>query len=114
MIYVGRLSPEKRVEWLKALFDAQLDVRLALIGDGPNRKLLELLFSDTPTVFTGFLTGEELESAYASADMFVFPSKNETLGNVVLEAMASGLPVIVPTEGGQVDHVIHGKTGLLF
>ncbi|MCD6474879.1 MAG: glycosyltransferase family 1 protein [Anaerolineaceae bacterium] len=114
LIYVGRLSPEKRVEWLKALFDAGLDIRLALVGDGPIRQLLELQFANTPSVFTGFLQGEELYQAYASADIFVFPSKNETLGNVVLEAMASGLPVIAPTEGGQIDHVIHGKTGLLF
>ena len=114
LIYVGRMSPEKRVEWLKALFDANLDVRLALVGDGPSRQLLELLFVNTPSVFTGFLQGEELYQAYASADIFILPSKNETLGNVVLEAMASGLPVIAPTEGGQIDHVIHGKTGLLF
>jgi glycosyltransferase involved in cell wall biosynthesis len=114
LIYVGRLSPEKRVDWLYGLFEAGLDVRLAFIGDGPFRPYLELQFKDTPTVFTGFLSGEDLYKAYASADLFVFPSKNETLGNVVLEAMASGLPVITPTEGGQIDHVIHGKTGLLF
>jgi phosphatidylinositol alpha 1,6-mannosyltransferase len=114
LIYVGRLSPEKRVDWLYGLFEAGLDVRLAFIGDGPFRPYLELQFKDTPTVFTGFLSGEDLYKAYASADLFVFPSKNETLGNVVLEAMASGLPVITPTEGGQIDHVIHGTTGLLF
>jgi phosphatidylinositol alpha 1,6-mannosyltransferase len=114
LIYVGRLSPEKRVDWLYGLFEAGLDIRLAFIGDGPFRPYLELQFKDTPTVFPGFLSGEDLYKAYASADLFVFPSKNETLGNVVLEAMASGLPVITPTEGGQIDHVIHGKTGLLF
>ena len=114
LIYVGRLSPEKRVDWLYGLFEAGLDVRLAFIGDGPFRPYLELQFNDTPTVFAGFLSGEDLYKAYASADVFVFPSKNETLGNVVLEAMASGLPVITPTEGGQIDHVLHGQTGLLF
>lgn len=114
LIYVGRLSPEKRVDWLAELFKAGLDVRLAIIGDGPYRPLLEALFKDQPVIFTGFLQGNELQKAYASADLFVFPSKNETLGNVVLEAMASGIPVITPTEGGQIDHVIHGKTGLLF
>lgn len=114
LIYVGRLSPEKRVDWLHSLFKAGLDVRLAFVGDGPFRPYLELQFKDTPTIFTGFLSGEDLYKAYASADLFVFPSKNETLGNVVLEAMASGLPVITPTEGGQIDHVVHGRTGLLF
>jgi glycosyltransferase involved in cell wall biosynthesis len=114
LLYVGRLSPEKRVDWLADVFEAGLDVRLALVGDGPYRPALELQFADRPVVFTGFLNGDDLYKAYASADLFVFPSKNETLGNVVLEAMASGLPVITPTEGGQIDHVIHGKTGLLF
>ena len=114
LIYVGRLSPEKRVDWLAGIFEAGMDVRLAFIGDGPYRQLMEFQFKETPTVFTGFLSGDDLYKAYASADIFVFPSKNETLGNVVLEAMASGLPVITPTEGGQIDHVIHGKTGLLF
>lgn len=114
LIYVGRLSPEKRVDWLADIFEAGMDVRLAFIGDGPYRAVLETQLNDKPVVFTGFLQGEELQKAYASADIFVFPSKNETLGNVVLEAMASGVPVITPTEGGQIDHVIHGKTGLLF
>ncbi len=114
LLYVGRLSPEKRVDWLASVFEAGLDVRLAFVGDGPYRPMMELQFKDKPTVFTGFLNGEDLYKAYASSDLFVFPSKNETLGNVVLEAMASGVPVITPTEGGQIDHVIHGKTGLLF
>lgn len=114
LLYVGRLSPEKRVDWLIDVFKVSRDVRLAFVGDGPYRPMMELLFKDTPTIFTGFLSGEELYKAYASSDLFVFPSKNETLGNVVLEAMASGVPVITPTEGGQIDHVIHGKTGLLF
>jgi len=70
LIYVGRLSPEKRVEWLKALFGAELDIRLALVGDGPSRQLLELQFANTPSVFTGFLQGEDLYQAYASADIF--------------------------------------------
>ena len=114
LIYVGRLSPEKRVDWLADVFEAGMDVNLAFIGDGPYRQVLEMQMRDKPVVFTGFLSGEDLYKAYASADIFVFPSKNETLGNVVLEAMASGTPVITPTEGGQIDHVIHGKTGLLF
>jgi glycosyltransferase involved in cell wall biosynthesis len=83
------------------------------VGDGPHRPALEELFAGTHTVFTGYLGGEDLAAAYAAADTFVFPSPNETLGNVVLEAMASGLPVVAPRSGGVLDHVEHGITGLL-
>lgn len=114
LLYVGRLSVEKRVSWLRPLLDTLPDVRLALVGDGPARAALERLFADTPTTFTGYLRGEALAAAYASADIFVFPAMNETLGNVVLEAMASGLPVVAPRSGGLLDHLTHGHNGLLF
>ncbi len=114
LLYVGRLAPEKRVEWLRSILDALPQVRLAIVGDGPSRPSLERLFAGTATTFTGYLRGDALATAYASADVFVFPSANETLGNVVLEAMASGLPVIAPRSGGLLDHVTDGKTGLLF
>ncbi|MBN1992515.1 MAG: glycosyltransferase, partial [Anaerolineae bacterium] len=71
-------------------------------------------FAGTNTIFTGFLRGDDLAHAYAAADIFAFPSANETLGNVVLEAMASGLPVVAPRSGGVLDNVIDKKTGLLF
>ncbi|MEQ9363737.1 MAG: glycosyltransferase family 1 protein, partial [Leptospirales bacterium] len=86
LLYVGRVSHEKRVHWLRGLLDRVPGVRLAIVGDGPARGEMERLFADTPTVFTGVLRGEELARAYASADAFVFPSASETLGNVVLEA----------------------------
>lgn len=114
LLYVGRVSQEKRIDWLRPMLDVVPDVRLAIVGDGPARLELEELFAGTPTVFTGYLAGEDLASAYAVADQFVFPSANETLGNVVLEAMASGLPVVAPRSGGVLDHVEHGITGLLF
>jgi len=114
LLYVGRLATEKRVEWLRPIFAWLPEVRLAIVGDGPRRTELEDLFAHTPTVFTGYLHGEDLARAYASADLFVFPSANETFGNVVLEAMASGLPVIAPRSGGPVDHVIDGVNGFLF
>ncbi|MCX7854135.1 MAG: glycosyltransferase, partial [Caldilineales bacterium] len=76
--------------------------------------LLEHQFAGTPTVFTGYLHGTDLAAAYASADMFVLTGANETFGNVVLEAMASGLPVVVPSTGGQLDHVRHGVNGLIY
>jgi glycosyltransferase involved in cell wall biosynthesis len=89
-------------------------IRLAIVGDGPDRKRLERIFKGTPTTFTGYLHGEELAEAYASGDLFVFTGAEETYGNVVVEAMASGLPVIAPNSGGVVDLVDNGKTGLLY
>jgi len=114
LLYVGRLSPEKRVEWLRPVIDALPGARLAIVGDGPSRPALEELFVATPTVFTGYLSGDALAAAYASADVFLFPAANETFGNVVLEAMASGLPVIAPRAGGVLDLVSDGESGLLF
>ena len=67
-------------------------VALTIIGDGARRKELETLFAGTGTVFTGYLLNEDLAGAFASADLFVFTGPNETFGQVVQEAMASGLP----------------------
>lgn len=114
LLYVGRLATEKRVDWLRAVVDAVPQAALAIVGDGPERPALEQQFAGTGAVFTGFLMGGDLAAAYASADLFVFPSANETLGNVVLEAMASGLPVVAPRSGGPVDHVIDSQNGFLF
>jgi glycosyltransferase involved in cell wall biosynthesis len=114
LLYVGRLSAEKRVEWLKPVLEAASDAQLAIVGDGPQRSRLEEIFRGLPVKFMGFLRGDELASAYASADIFTFPSANETFGNVALEAMASGLPVIAPRSGGLLDFMEHGKNGLLF
>jgi glycosyltransferase involved in cell wall biosynthesis len=100
LLFVSRLSPEKRVEWLHPVLNALPGARLAIVGDGPLRPALERTFADTPTVFTGYLHGRDLASAYAAADIFVFPAANETFGNVVLEAMASGLPVVAARAGG--------------
>jgi glycosyltransferase involved in cell wall biosynthesis len=114
LLYVGRLSSEKRVDWLPSILQALPHVRLAIVGDGPARPGLEEMFTGLPAVFTGYLRGQDLYDAYASADLFVFPSTNETVGNVVLEAMASGLPVIAPRSGGLLDHVVNNENGLLF
>lgn len=75
------------------------------------------MFSDMPAVFTGMLGGEELSRAYASGDVFLMPSESETLGNVVLEAMSSGLPVVAARAGGIIDIIPHDhedKTGFCF
>ena len=113
LLYVGRLSAEKRVDWLLPVLKALPDVRLAIVGYGPARPVLADLFADLPVVFTGYLSGDDLAAAYASADLFVFPGANETLGNVVLEAMASGLPVVAPNAGGIQDLVQNGRSGFL-
>lgn len=114
VLYVGRLAREKKLDWLAAALRLVSGVRIALVGDGPDRGRLERLFDGLPVTFAGTLRGESLAGAYAAGDMFAFPSDTETFGNVVLEAMASGLPVIASTHGGQADLVSHGTTGLLF
>lgn len=113
-IFVSRLSREKRVDLLLPIARDIPRLRLAIVGDGPDRKRLESIFKNTPTVFTGYLRGENLAQAYASGDLFVFTGAEETYGNVVVEAMASGLPVIAPNSGGVVDLVDNGKTGLQY
>ncbi|UFU01227.1 glycosyltransferase family 1 protein [Radiobacillus kanasensis] len=114
LLYVGRLAIEKEIHKLKPLLESREDIRLAIVGDGPAREELEKTFHGTNTVFTGFLHGEELSQAFASADAFVFPSITETLGLVILEAMASGLPVIAAKSGPTMEQIEDGKTGLLF
>lgn len=114
LLYVGRLSPEKRVDWLQPILADLPGVRLAVVGDGPARPALERLFDRSRVVFTGYLRGADLANAYAAADVFTFPAANETFGNVVLEAMASGLPVVAARAGGPLDSVVEGETGLLF
>lgn len=114
LLYVGRLAPEKEIEKIREVFERSSDFCLAIVGDGPHRAALEEYFKDTDTVFTGFLHGDELASAYASADIFVFPSTTETLGLVLLEAMASGLPVVAAKSGPTSEQVDHGITGLLY
>jgi phosphatidylinositol alpha 1,6-mannosyltransferase len=114
LLSVGRLSPEKRLGWLKPVLDALPGTRLAIVGDGPQRAELEEIFAGTPAVFTGFLQGHDLACAYAAADVFTFPAANETFGNVMLEAMASGLPVVAARAGGPLDVIVDGETGLLF
>jgi glycosyltransferase involved in cell wall biosynthesis len=114
LLYVGRLSAEKDVARLKELFPAIPGMRLAIVGDGPLRRDIEQHFEGTATVFTGYLQGEDLVRAYASADLFVLPSRTETLGLVLMEAMAAGCPVVACRAGGVPDAVQDGATGFLF
>jgi glycosyltransferase involved in cell wall biosynthesis len=114
LLYVGRVSFEKRIDWIRPVLQAIPEARLAIVGDGPARSSLQRLFADTPTQFIGYLRGHDLAQAYAASDAFIFPAANETLGNVVLEAMASGLPVVAARSGGVLDNVSDGQNGLLF
>lgn len=112
-IYVGRLSNEKDLDDLLEPVHRLRDVRFAFVGSGPARHRLQHEFAGTSTVFTGYLTGHELAEAYASADIFVFPSTTETLGFAGLEAMASGVPVIGARAGGIPDLFHDGVEGIL-
>ena len=114
LLYIGRLSAEKEIDRIKPVLEAIPNARLALVGDGPYRAELEAHFADTPTNFVGYLAGEDLASAYASADAFIFPSRTETLGLVLLEAMAAGCPVVAANSGGIPDIVTDGVNGYLF
>jgi glycosyltransferase involved in cell wall biosynthesis len=114
LIYVGRLGAEKDIERIKPILAAVPGARLAIVGDGPYREALQEIFADTPTNFVGYLAGRELASAYAVADAFVFPSRSETLGLVLLEAMAAGCPVVAAKAGGIPDIVTDGVNGYLF
>src|SRR5690625_255674 len=114
IVYVGRLSFEKRLEWLHEPIRRLKGARLAFVGSGPAEGYFRKQFADTPTVFTGYMSGDQLAQAYASADVFAFPSDTETLGFVAMESMASGVPV-VGTDASSIPEVIkHDMNRLLF
>ena len=114
LLYIGRLSAEKQIERIRPVLEAMPQARLALVGDGPHRQQLERHFEGTATTFVGYLAGEELAAAYASGDAFLFPSSTETLGLVLLEAMAAGCPVVGANRGGIPDIVSDGENGCLY
>ena len=111
-LYVGRISKEKELDFLARVagkIPKSAGVTFAFVGEGP---FLEELKRKVPQgIFTGVLHGEELAQAYASADLFVFPSTTDTYGNVVVEAMASGLPVVVSNQGGPAELLRDPKDG---
>lgn len=114
--YVGRLAREKNIDLLLEAWERVAlrhpRARLALVGRGPLEEEIRAL--GIPGVHvTGLLTGRDLSTAYASADLFAFPSATETFGNVLLEAMASGLPSIVAAAGGVLEFTDHGANGWL-
>jgi phosphatidylinositol alpha 1,6-mannosyltransferase len=115
VLMVSRLVKEKDladlVEMHRVLCSRGAEYRLALVGEGPMREELEAALPDA--YFAGHQTGEALARWYASADLFVFPSTTETFGNVVLEALASGLPAVVVDRGGPPDQIEPGVNGFI-
>ena len=111
--YVGRLAPEKSVERLAALRGIP-GMRLVVVGDGPSRPSVKRSLRGVPVIYMGALSGEELAIAYSALDVFVHTGREETFGQTVQEAHASGLPVVAPRSGGPIDLVGHGDDGWLF
>jgi glycosyltransferase involved in cell wall biosynthesis len=116
-IYAGRVCQEKNLHLIsrafRTLYEKGHPCQLLIAGDGPYRSKMESDLSETGAVFTGHLDGEKLADLYASSDVLVYPSANDTFGNAVLEAQASGIPVIVSDAGGPCENVIPGQTGLV-
>lgn len=114
LLYVGRLAKEKRVDLLPEALRGLDGVRLVLVGDGPARAELQQQMAGLPVHFLGYLQGHDLATAYASADIFVFPSDTDTFGQVIQEGMASGLAVVGARCGGTLDLVRPDVTGRQF
>lgn len=115
LLYVGRVSKEKDLDVLAAAYKKlraeKAPVQFVLVGDGPYLKDLKTQLPDA--CCTGYLAGLELAKAYASADIFLFPSTTDTFGNVVIEALASGLPAVVSDQGGPCELIQNGVTGFV-
>lgn len=115
VLYVGRVAPEKNLQLAVDAYRAMKQVseatKFVIVGDGPLRATLQREHPDL--IFCGICTGEQLANHYASADVFLFPSETETFGNVILEAMASGLIVIAYHYAAAKMHLTRGKTGVL-
>jgi glycosyltransferase involved in cell wall biosynthesis/predicted metal-dependent phosphoesterase TrpH len=116
VLYSGRITREKGVELLADAFllarESNPDLHLVLAGGGPEQERLGERIGDSAS-FLGWLEGSELARVYASADAFLFPSATDTFGQVILEAQASGLPVIAVAEGGPLSLIEDRTTGLL-
>lgn len=121
VLYVGRISTEKNLPMLTDIWPkvreraraAGVDTRLVVVGGGPYLDEMRASLGGHGAVFPGFKHGTELATLYASADMFVFPSLTDTLGQVVLESQASGIAVVVADQGGPKEVVDNGRTGLV-
>jgi glycosyltransferase involved in cell wall biosynthesis len=116
VLYAGRLTKEKGIDLLADAFlaarAADPGLHLVLAGGGPEESTLRTRLGEHAT-FLGWLEGDDLARAYASADLFLFPSRTDTFGQVILEAQASGLPVVAVDEGGPATLIRDGVSGLL-
>lgn len=117
VIYVGRMSPEKNLDRLAPIMRKVRErvpgARLAMVGSGPQLDTLKTLLDPAYTTFTGYLSGTDLAAAFASGDVFAFPSTTETLGLVALESFASGVPAVGARAGGIPFVIDDGETGYL-
>ncbi len=115
VLFVSRLVKEKETDTVVNVYnlftERYNDVKFIITGDGPDRANMEDAMPEA--IFTGRQTGDELASIYASCDVFIFPSVTETFGNVVLESLASGTPVVAAKAGGPINIVEDGKWGYL-
>jgi phosphatidylinositol alpha 1,6-mannosyltransferase len=111
--YVGRVAPEKQLERLAALRGIP-GIRIAIVGGGPSMASVERHLKGMPVTYLGTLTGGDLATAYATFDIFVHPGTEETFGQTIQEAHASGVPVIAPRAGGPIDLVRVRQNGFLF
>jgi len=114
LLYVGRLGEEKNIKLIKGVLERLPEARLAIVGSGPAEEGLREHFAGMDVKFMGLMQGEALSRAYAAADVFVMPSESETLGFVVLEAMASQVPPVGARAGGIPNLVKDGENGYLF
>lgn len=114
ILYVGRLAKEKNLDSLVNVAHRTKGVRWVLVGDGPEQSALAEALSGIPHTFTGHLQGDDLATAYASADLFMMPSTTEGCPNAVMEALSSGLPVIGAEEFGTGDLIMESGAGLTF
>src|SRR5262249_33630051 len=117
LLYAGRVSVEKNlpllVEIFRTLCAKRHDVALIVAGDGPYLAEMKQALGGMPAYFLGIQNDAQLAKLYASTDLFVFPSRTDTLGQVVMEAQACGLPAIVSTEGGPKETVVDDATGIV-
>lgn len=116
LVSIGRLAKEKRLKELRDVLEKMnglFPTRLCFVGSGPEESELKEYFNGTPTVFMGRLDGEALSQTFASGDVFLLPSDSETLGFVILESMASGIPCVAAAKGGPIDLIDDGITGYL-
>lgn len=120
-VFCGRVSTEKNLPMLEAIWPTIVErveqagkkIELIIIGDGPYRTKMEKTLEGHHAHFLGFRNGVELATLYASCDLFIFPSTTDTLGQVVMESQASGLPVIVTDQGGPKEITNDGRTGFV-